>query len=104
MNFSQEVKKPDEVVAGLLMKTYSPSSWRLRMKKMMPMMMPMKARAPRIPPITAPDDGPGVTGLCSSVKKEQRQRARILIAIHLKSMLWLLALKCCIIFVFLCVW
>lgn len=56
------------------MKTYSASSWRLRMKKMMPMMMPMKARAPRIPPTTAPVDGPGVIVLFSSGEGEAKQR------------------------------
>lgn len=66
----------NEVDAGLLMKTYSPSSWRLRMKKMMPMMMPMKTRAPRIPPITAPDDGPGVICLFSSTVKDTEKKNR----------------------------
>lgn len=41
---------------------------------MIPMTMPMKARAPRIPPITAPVDGPGVICLFSSRKDEKTQR------------------------------
>lgn len=70
------LRRLDEVDAGLLMKTYSPSSWRLRMKKMMQMMIPMKARAPRIPPITAPDDGPGVICLFSSCRMKDTDKNR----------------------------
>lgn len=54
-----------------LMKTYSASSWRLRMKKMMPMMRPMKRREPAMPPMTAPVDGPGVIVLFSSATGER---------------------------------
>lgn len=53
------------------MKTYSLSSWQLRIKKMMPTMMPMKMSEPRIPPMTAPVDGPGVNSLFSSGGKER---------------------------------
>lgn len=41
---------------------------------MMPMMTPMKTRAPRIPPTTAPVDGPGEICLCfSGMGETQRQ-------------------------------
>lgn len=50
------------------------------MKKKIPMPMPMRKRAPRIPPITAPVDGPGVICLSSSLvgdtKKQKRKRER----------------------------
>lgn len=58
------------VDAESLINTYSLSSWRLWMKKMMPTMMPMKAREPRIPPMTAPVGGPGV--ICLSSERERK--------------------------------
>lgn len=54
------------------MKTYSLSSWQLRIKKMMPTMMPMKMSEPRIPPMTAPVFGPGVNSLFSSGGKKEK--------------------------------
>lgn len=86
-----------------LMKTYSASSWRLRMKKMMPMMRPMKRREPAMPPMTAPVDGPGVIVLFSSAtgerhieegkqRERERVRERFLLAIHLNVMRPLVAL------------
>lgn len=43
---------------------------------MMTAMMPMKMRAPRIPPITAPVEGPGVICLFSSGVGERHRQGR----------------------------
>lgn len=44
------------------------------------MMMPMKTRAPRIPPITAPVDGPGVicrfSSLVGDTEKQKEERGK----------------------------
>ena len=61
---------------------------------MAPMMRPMKARAPPMPPMTAPVDGPGVIVRFSSERERERERGRetFLLAIHLNVMQPLLAL------------
>lgn len=58
------------------MKTHSLSPWYLRIKKTMATMMPIKTREPRIPPMTAAVDGPGVNSLFSSGGKRKRERDR----------------------------
>ncbi len=72
--FCSENLTNNDTDAGLPMQTYSVSSWHLRMRKMMPMMAPMKASAPRMPPMTAPVDGAEESCLFSSRHRGEKQR------------------------------
>lgn len=74
---------------------------------MMPLIMPMKTSAPRMPPITAPVDGPGVIFLFSSCigerhrEEKQRERERLLLPANtfnltVSGTLLLLACNICI--------